>query len=69
MTIMSFPAVFFDGVVSKSVGRDPRISNFGIIVPLSRRLVELFEHFNFSKILRSTEFDARLYYLAYSRAQ
>lgn len=69
MNIISFLAACRDGVVSQSVGKDTRLSYFGIIVPLPRRLTESVTQLSFFKIVRSKGFDARLSYLSYSIAQ
>lgn len=70
MAVILFLAACRDGVgVVLGAGWDPRLANSGIIVPLPRRMVELIERLNFFQVVRSSEFDAELSFLAYCRTR
>lgn len=59
MTVISSLSSCRNGV-GHIVGRDPRISNFGITVPLPRQLVELIDQFNLFQVIRASGFDDRM---------
>lgn len=68
INIMSFLATCRDSIGQRS-SRNLRLTNTGVIVQLSSPFDELFEHFNFFQVVRSSVYDDRPSCLSYQRVK
>jgi len=71
MAVMSFLGSARDGVASSTVVSDPRTRSdrYGVLTPMSEQFAKLVDDFGFFHVLRASQFDATLAYLAFRRAR